>query len=238
MQLQFSLCLNIERQWGWSCFYYYYFLCGIKSTSVMACELFQHSLCKIRVWQGVSIDRSVVEIEQTWINKGQNCQQEECPVACEDLLLNSIRKARSCPRAEPKAPEQTSNFLRIFTIDTYLKKKINFSHPPFLFSILKCSETYQVPKWPKLLKWRKWQFQVCPRRTWPPMCTCKGITGPCIFPSSTLSLYFSFLAACDVSQQFVEAKCFSSVLHNFTIDYLPVAFSYHFLSVPSLKQTI
>lgn len=136
MQLQFSLCLNIERQWGWSCFYYYYFLCGIKSTSVMACELFQHSLCKIRVWQGVSIDRSVVEIEQTWINKGQNCQQEECPVACEDLLLNSIRKARSCPRAEPKAPEQTSNFLRIFTIDTYLKKKLTFlTHHFFSLSL-------------------------------------------------------------------------------------------------------
>lgn len=147
-------------------------------------------------------------------------------------------KSKKLPQSRTQSTWTNQQFSENIYNRYLLKKKNNFSHPPFFFSILKCSETYQVPKWPKLLKWRKWQFQVCPRRTWPPMCTCKGITGPCIFPSSTLSLYFSFLAACDVSQQFVEAKCFSSVLHNFTIDYLPVAFSYHFLSVPSLKQTI
>lgn len=54
-------------------------------------------------------------------------------MACEDLLLNSIRKAKSGSRAEPKAPKQARNFLRIFTINTYLKKKKNnFSHPYFV----------------------------------------------------------------------------------------------------------
>lgn len=47
--------------------------------SVMPCELFQNVPCKIVVWQGVSFDRSVVKIAQTWINKGQNRQQEELP---------------------------------------------------------------------------------------------------------------------------------------------------------------
>lgn len=130
MQLQFSLCLNIERAWSFSwIFYYYYFLSGIKSTSVMAYELFQHSLCKIRVWQGVSIDRSAVEIEQTWINKGQNCQQEECLVACGDLLLNSIWKAKSDSGTEPKAPGQARNFLRIiFKINSYSTHFLNVLH--------------------------------------------------------------------------------------------------------------
>lgn len=138
MQLQFSLCLNIESKWGWLwIYYYYYFLSGIKSTSVMACELFQHSLCKIRVWQGVSIDRSVVEIEQTWINKGQNCQQEECPVACEDLLLNSVWKAKSDSRTEPKVPRQARNFLRIFSkVNTYSKMILKYLPPPISFLYL------------------------------------------------------------------------------------------------------
>lgn len=45
----------------------------------MLCELFQNAPCKILVWQGVSFDRSVVKIAQTWINKGQKRQQEEMP---------------------------------------------------------------------------------------------------------------------------------------------------------------
>ena len=128
MQLQFGLCLNLESQWGWSWiyyhhhhhhhhhyyyYYYYYFLSGIMSTRVMACELFQHSLCRISVtrcqhWQISSGD------EQTCINKGQNCQQEECPVACEDLLPNSIWKAKSSSRTEPKTPGQARDFLEWF----------------------------------------------------------------------------------------------------------------------------
>lgn len=164
----------------------------------MACELFQHSLCKIRVRQGVSIDRSVVEIEQTWINKGQNCQQEECPVACEDLLLNSIWKAKSDSRTEPKAPRQARNFLRTFSkVNTY--SKMIFKCLPFLFSVFKCSKTSQVPKWPKVLEGRNgslWVEQV----EQSPCLSVRGI-GPPTAPPSTLPLFFifpPFLIAYDV----------------------------------------
>lgn len=52
------------------------------------------------VWQGVQSDRSVVEIEQTWINKGQVCHQEESPVACENLPLNKNWEGESGSKAD------------------------------------------------------------------------------------------------------------------------------------------
>lgn len=133
MQLLLGPCLGIESEWCWPriCYYYcFYFLSGMKSTGMVACELFQHSLCKIRVWQGVRTDGSVVDTEQTWINKGQNCQQEECPVACEDLLLNSIWEAKSSSRPEPKAPKQARDFLKIVSeINTCSKLILKHSSP-------------------------------------------------------------------------------------------------------------
>lgn len=105
--------------------------------------------------------RSVWEIEQTWINKGQNCQQEECLVACEDLHLNSIWKAKSSSRTEPKAPGQPRDFLRIISNKHLLLN--NFRTFPFLFlSILKCSKPSQIPEWPKVSQWGKWQFWPSP----------------------------------------------------------------------------
>lgn len=196
MQLLLGLRLGIESKWCWSriCYYYcYYFLSGMKSTSVVAWELFQHSLCKIRVWQGVRIDRSVVETEQTWINKGQNCQQEDCPVTCEDLLLNSIWEAKSSSRPEPKAPKQARYFLKIvFEINTYSNFKTVF--PISSLCNLQYSKAPQIPEWPEVLQWRKvllWAVLV-------EESTCLPVRGDVLaFPQHQLCL-FSFFTTNDV----------------------------------------
>ena len=211
MQLLLGPRLGIESKWCWSriCYYYcYYFLSGMKSTSVVAGELFQHSLCKIRVWQGVRIDGSVVETEQTWINKGQNCQQEECPMTCEDLLLNSIWEAKSSSRPELKAPKQARNFLKIVSeIKTYSKIILKHSSP------YRLSVTFNAPKHLRSQRDQRYYREG--------KCSCEPVLveestrlpvwGDVLaFPQHQLCL-FSFFTTNDVSQQVVEAKWFPHV---------------------------
>lgn len=71
------------------------------------------------VWQGVQSDRSVgVEIDQTWINKGQDCHQEESPVACEDLPLNKSWEGESGSKADSEIPGEAGAFPRVLKIST------------------------------------------------------------------------------------------------------------------------
>lgn len=85
---------------------------------MIACELLS-ILSADSVWQGVYSDRSVVETEQPWINKGQDCHQPVCPVVVEDLPLDKSWEGKELPKQAPQhLPGQAGDFLRVLKRST------------------------------------------------------------------------------------------------------------------------